>query len=243
MKTELRQRLKIPSTQIDQNCEVGLLPALSIMQDNMCEYFRLLGADGFSMIPVCNCFFVITKTKLKFIRNPLWLESVKLVTDMCKLSNIRVNLINNILDLNANPCVVGMQEMCAIDVTDRRLRKIEATLLPKEIDLVENEYNIDFSKLDGVFKDSDLVDTIQIGLNNLDFYKHTNNLEYVKFMINTFTLKEFESLKIDEFEIHYLIESRYGDILKIYRKEIENGFEFLIKSEDKVITKAKLKIK
>lgn len=243
MKTELRQTLKIPSTQVDQNCLAGLLPSLSILQDNMCEYFQLLGADGFTMVPVCNCFFVITKTKLKFIRQPKWLENVSLVTDMCKLSNIRLNLVNDILDSNNEPCVIALQEMCAIDVTDRKSRMVSTTLLPKNIELVENKYALEFSKLDSVFEEEDLIETIQIRLNNLDFYKHTNNLEYVKMMINTFTLSEFESLNIDEFEIHYLVESKFGDYLTIYRKQVRNGYEFLVKCGDRVITRAKIQTK
>jgi hypothetical protein len=66
MKCIYEQPMKVLSSWTDINMELGLAQALSVVQDNMCEYFRELKCDGPTMVPVCNCFLVVTKTKIKF---------------------------------------------------------------------------------------------------------------------------------------------------------------------------------
>ena len=68
------QELKVLASSTDYSARVGLVGAISYLQDNMCDYFKYLGADGITMIPICQAFFVITKTKIKFHDLPKWAE-------------------------------------------------------------------------------------------------------------------------------------------------------------------------
>lgn len=57
-------------------------------------------------------------------------------------------------------------------------------------------------------------------------------------ILDTFSVKELESMTIKELEICYESESLEGDTLRIYRKEIDNGWQFAIKRDGKTITSA-----
>ena len=48
---------------------------------------------------------------------------------------------------------------------------------------------------------------------------------------------------VEDFEIHYLHETVEGDVLSIYKKEIDNVAVFLIKSGDNEVVRAKLTFK
>ena len=79
------RNMKVDASLTDVNIQFGLLPALTVAQDNMCEYFRQIGCDGITMIPVKNCFFVLTKSKIKFDNFATWLDEFKVSSSVLRL--------------------------------------------------------------------------------------------------------------------------------------------------------------
>lgn len=242
MKCIYEQPMKVLSSWTDINMELGLAQALSVVQDNMCEYFRELKCDGPTMVPVCNCFLVVTKTKIKFNNYLKWLDSFKVVSEISSKTRIKINLNTEILDESGGVAVSCLQEMCAMDSNLRKLRMLDTTLVPSDLEVTKVS-DIVFSKFDIEVEEKDLVKTCNVNVCNLDFYKHTNNVEYVRLMLSTLDLDFVSNNKINDFEIHYITESRYGNELKIYRKEINDGLYFEIRKEDNPIIKAFLNYK
>ena len=76
---------------------------------------------------------------------------------------------------------------------------------------------------------------------DIDFSIHTNNVSYVKYIVNTLPCEFFEKNQITDFEIHYIRESKEGQVLKIYKKEEINAMNFLIKEGENEIVRANLK--
>ena len=76
---------------------------------------------------------------------------------------------------------------------------------------------------------------------DIDFSKHTNNAVYVRFISNVLSCDFIDKNLITDFEIHYINESKEGQILKIYKKERNQEMEFLIKEKDREIARAILK--
>ncbi len=89
------------------------------------------------------------------------------------------------------------------------------------------EYKIDYSKVD----------------QDIDYSKHTNNAIYTRLIMNALTSDFLTKNKITDFEIHYINESKEGQVLKIYKKEENDSIKFLIKSDEKEIVRANLIIK
>ena len=104
MKKVYQQELKVLSTQLDMNAEMGLIGSLQVVQDNMCEFFEDLGCDGITMIPVCNSFFVVTKTKIVFNKNLHWLDKFKVDSQISSKTRIKLNLCTDIV----NDLVLGV---------------------------------------------------------------------------------------------------------------------------------------
>ena len=241
MKTRFEQRVKVLSSMTDVNANVGLTHTLSYLQDNMSEYFQSMGCDGLTMIPIAKCFWVMTKTKVKFNSTIKWLDEIILETDLCKETNIRLNIFNNILDDKGNYLVEGIQEICAVDSETRKVRTVDSTILPKDIDIDESKIpTLKFTRFDEELEKENYIKDIVIDSRNIDFFGHTNNVEYARFMLSTFTGNEVKNMIPREFEIHYIAESRESDVLSIYRKSTGNSHYFEIKNGDKVISKAML---
>ena len=237
--TEVFERdLKVDASLTDVNIQFGLLPALTVAQDNMCEYFRGLGCDGITMIPVCNCFFVLIKTKIKFYDFATWLDNIKATTELVDKSKIRV-VVQTDIESNGKKLVTCAHQMCAMDNTERTLRPVSSTLMKDELQ-PSKECALEFARMSFDLAEEDFVTSHKINVSNLDFYKHTNNLQYVHFMMSMLDLAFVENVVIDDFEIHYIAESRIDDELKLYRRIESDRVLFQINRGDSCITKAVL---
>ena len=236
----LERNMKVESSLTDVNIQFGLIPALTVAQDNMCEYFRQIGCDGILMIPVKNCFFVLSKTKIKFDNFATWLDEFCVKTELVNKSKARVSLQTD-FDSNGKHLATCMHEMCAMDATERTLRAINTTLMPEDLETTKDT-ELSFDKLNFELTNEDMVGMHRVNVGNLDFYKHTNNLQYVQIMFSTLGLPFVENNVIDEFEIHYLSETINGDVLAIFKKVEDDRVLFQITNvEGKCVTKAMIK--
>lgn len=241
MKTRYEQRVKVLSAMTDCKAQVGITNALCYLQDNMSEYFKSLGCDGPTMIKEAGCFWVMTKTKIKFNSNINWLDYVSLLTDICKKTAVRINIVNSILDDRGNIAVEGIQEICAVDSSTRKLRPVGTTTLPQDIEIDDySNISLSFTKLEEELGEDKFIKSVAIDSRYIDFFGHTNNVEYAKILLSTFTSCEIKKLNVKEFEIHYISESREGEELSVYRDDLAYGYYFEIKSGERVVCKAVL---
>lgn len=235
---ELINRYKLPSTMTDIHGRLGLVGALGLVQDNMCNFFRMLNCDGFIMEPKLHCFWVVTKTNIKLHDTADWLDEIIVKSYLTKKTNIRLNLTTEIILEKDNKLLVECnQEICAMGSIDRKIRLVEDTYFPKDIEVKDYGYN--FKKIN-VDIDSMACRQIQVEFSNIDFCLHTNNLEYVRFMLNSYPLEFWKDKTIKEFDIQYMSESRFGSTLSVYFNNIDNKCVFAIVNNDNVITKAEL---
>ena len=97
-----------------------------------------------------------------------------------------------------------------------------------------------YLKLDGEFTENDLAYEQKIYSQDIDYSRHVNNAIYVRYIMNALPCDFFNKNKITDFEIHYINESKEGQILKIYKKEENKNISFLIKDYEKEIIRANL---
>lgn len=238
MKTIYEQNVKVLSSMTNSNAEVGITHALSYLQDNMSEYFGSLNCDGITMIPKANCFWVMTKSKIKFNSKVKWLDNVTLKTYLSRKSAARLNIVNDILGDTGEVAIEGIQELCAMDSDTRKIRLIKSTLLPEDLESIDTDIDLEFSKLDFELSESKLKKEVTVSSENIDYFGHTNNVEYSRFILSTFSGEELKRITPNTFEIHYISESREGEKLFIYVDQIENKYLFEIKSGEKICVKA-----
>ncbi len=81
---------------------------------------------------------------------------------------------------------------------------------------------------------------VQVKYTNIDFSQHTNNIEYVRFMLDTYSVRELEARPVKEMEIVYTNQSFEDDVLAIHRGSFEGKDIFLLQKEDKVIVRSEM---
>lgn len=240
MANTFKQDIKVLSSRTDDKCRLSVIGTFNLLQDNMCEYFDSIQCDGLHLVPSHNCFFVVSKTKVHFDKYFNWLDSVKLITEDESASRVTVNLRTRFVDGGGNTRIDCVQEMCVMDAISRKLRLVDTTPFPMDDDAkVRVKY---FSKLPSL-DDGELVFSTVVKYTNIDFYHHTNNVEYIRIILDGMPSDMLEKLSMEDIEIHYLMETKLGDKLDVFRVVDDRDIYFEIRREDKVISRAKVSLK
>lgn len=157
------------------------------------------------------------------------------------ISPIRLDVETDFLDEQNNLLFAAKTEMCAIDFTERKIRKIDTLEFPKDLETGHSNFNEPYAKMKTEFEAADMIYSQRVFASDVDFTEHTNNVRYVKFLMNTLDKEFYTHKKATGFEIQFLKESRDGDILDAFRKETnEQECSFEIRKADECIIKAVL---
>lgn len=201
-------------------------------QDVASRHAMFLGIDDFSLLEKDNAMWVITKTKVKINKLPLWNDDVSIRTWPMGADGVRCNRCYQIIKDN-EILINGITEWVIIDATTRALRKVETTSYPNDIDwITEKSIEEKFRRFKDDFTENDVVYKRLIRSGDIDVTHHTNNVTYITMLLDTFSVKELENMSLKEIEVSYINESFEGETLSIYRKKRENGTYFSIKKDD-----------
>ena len=78
-----------------------------------------------------------------------------------------------------------------------------------------------------------MLESVTVRSTNLDYCFHTNNIEYVRFILNTYPAKELLEQEISGLEIHYGNQTHEGDVVDIGKIPMEEGDLFTLTSGGK----------
>ena len=233
MENEYKRKFFIGYSNCDRKVNLSVLNSLYLIQDMMTEYFGFLKSDNIILKSENNAIWVLAKTKVHFNKYPKWRDLIEGTVFTTGIKPIRVETEAQFKDKDNNVLFYANQETCVIDLTDRKIRKINTVNYPTGIQIKEG-INKEFTEADKVYEQ-------KIHSTDIDFSYHTNNVSYVKYILNSLNSDFIDSHKITDFEIHYINESKEGQKLSIYKKIKDNEIEFLIKEENREIARANLK--
>ncbi len=240
MNSEYKKDFSISYTDSDRKIQLSLVNAISLVQNMVTEYFEMIGSDNIVLKRENNALWVLAKTKVHFNRHPEWKEKIKGSTFTSKISPIRVETETEFTDEYNNILFYAKQETCAIDIDTRKIRKINTVNYPLDIETKSISDDLTYSKLNDEFTEKDKAYEQIVYSTDIDYSGHTNNVIYVRHVLNSLSCEFLDNCEITDFEIHYINETREGQNIKIYRKIKENEVLFLIKEGERDIIKAKL---
>lgn len=241
MENEYKRKFFIGYSNCDRKVNLSVLNSLYLIQDMMTEYFGFLKSDNIILKSENNAIWVLAKTKVHFNKYPKWRDLIEGTVFTTGIKPIRVEIEAQFKDKDNNVLFYANQETCVIDLTDRKIRKINTVNYPTGVQIKEGINKEKYLRLNTEFTEADKVYEQKIHSTDIDFSYHTNNVSYVKYILNSLNSDFIDSHKITDFEIHYINESKEGQKLSIYKKIKDNEIEFLIKEENREIARANLK--
>ena len=241
MENEYKRKFFIGYSNCDRKVNLSVLNSLFLIQDMMTEYFGFLKSDNIILKKENNAIWVLTKIKVHFNKYPTWRDVIEGTVFTTGIKPIRLETETQFQDKDKNILFYANQEICVIDLTDRKIRKINTVNYPTGVQIKEGINKEKYLRLNTEFTEADKVYEQKIHSTDIDFSYHTNNVSYVKYILNSLNSDFIDSHKITDFEVHYINESKEGQKLSIYKKIKDNEIEFLIKEENREIARANLK--
>ena len=200
-----------------------------------------LGIDQPTLGERDNAFWVVRRIKFEFKSVVKDHEDVVLKTWPSGPEMLRCFRSYQILKTDMTPAVNSVAEWVILDKETRRLRKTDSVQYPDIQFITEKACEPTFKRFKDDFTEDDFVYEKTIRACDIDISHHTNNTKYCMMVLDSFSVKELEAMTLKELEIHYEAESLEGDVLRIYRKKVDDEWHFAIKKDGKVVTYAYIK--
>lgn len=222
----------------DTQATMSVMGAFNVIQDAITELTGQLNIDGVTLKKKYNALWVFTKTRVKFIKKLAWNDEFVVNSFISYISVAKINVDVEIKDKFGEIAIYSRTELCALDIDAQRIRKT-STVGVDETMLSDNKtMEIVFTKFEA--NDLPAVDTVKIKYTNMDFSHHTNNSEYVRFIMNTYSANEIESKPIKEFEIIYANQSFESDVLVIRKANFADKDIVMIDKNEKPVIKCEI---
>ncbi len=213
-------------SEVDSTHKLRLDYIFSHFQNIADLHSREMGTDGESLLRKSNVFWVLTKMKLKVLELPKGGDKLTIETWPLKAKGVRYNRDFSIKN-DGKVFVVGSSEWCTLDFTTQKLRKVDSVAYPQEQDMDfrdERSGAGEFIRTKEAVSDKDFHHTYRSAFVDIDTNKHTNNVAYLRMILNCFSPDEFEAIGIYEFQINFLSQTFYDDAVEIYKKRTDAGY-------------------
>lgn len=224
--------------------KLNLIGAMQLAQDIVTKYFQTFGSDNNATSKNDNAVWVLTKARIHFNKYPKWTDIINSSSNITLYKQIRVNTETVFYNKDEISFIIA-QESCPMDLTTRKIRKIDTISFPDNMEETKPLLSEPFSKLRFNVDLCNFVCNQKVQSADIDFSKHANNVSYIRFIINSFKSDYWRNKEITDFEIHYINELKEGENISIYTAEQEIGnINILIKNEDdEEIVRAKIDYK
>lgn len=226
----------VSASECSRNVEVGVLGAVSGAEDAFTWFMLEREMDAISLKKKYNAMWVFTKNRVVFKKTLFWNDEFTLRCFCSGKSLVRATMDIEFINQKGEVCILSQIEACVLDISTGRIKKLS------EIDFDKIEKNP--SK--NTEKSGKIVVNEPISLyrrkvlyTNIDYNNHTNNKEYIRFILDSFDEKE-QSQKISCLEIEYVSQSRLYDELDILAKKEKLTKLYEIRHNDDICVKCKI---
>ena len=223
----------MPASICDPNVKLGVTGTFDLVQDYLTEMMSRMEIDGVSLRAKYGCVWVFTRNRTLIERELVWNEPYTAESFISSAKGAKMTVDTALKDENGNICVYSRVEMCAMDLRTLKIKRIREVGIDENTHAEEPLMPLEFSRMkhEGLRE----LEKITVRSGDIDFIQHTNNVSYVRFVMNTYSVKELRERPVRAIEVRYAGQTHEGDVLSI-RKGYEGEKElFDIAYKDRFI--------
>lgn len=229
---------KVSSCMTDPLANLSVIGCFGIAEETVTELMGKLKIDGITVKKAYNANWVFTKSKLKILSNIAWNEPYTVVAFISKVTRVSITIDVEIKNKSDEPCVYLRVELCALDLQSGKIRRVSTVGVDDGIQAETPETDLSFSKFDA--ENLSEVAQAKINYTNIDFVGHTNNKEYIRFILNTYSVRELEERPIKEMDIVYINQTYENDVLTVQKSNGKDRDIIAIKKDSNYIVKSEI---
>ena len=206
----------------DSNVKLAVKGTFDLVQDYLTEMMGDLKIDGVTIREKYGCVWIFTRNRVEIDREMNWKEPYRAESYISSAKGAKMTVDTVLKDHEGNICVYSRIEMCALDLATQKIRRIRDVGITSDTHVETPEREITFSRLK--HEGLEEIERLTVRSGDIDFVQHTNNVSYVRFITNTYSVKELRERPIKAIEVRYAGQTHEGDTLSI-RKAVQDGKE------------------
>ncbi|NWJ50484.1 MAG: hypothetical protein HXX14_06430 [Bacteroidetes bacterium] len=217
-----QERFKLRTYDVDFNNRMKISSLFNFMQEAAANSANSLGF-GYDQMVAKQLFWVISRAKIEFTTFPALDEEIIVETwprTIDKLYAIRDFIIYNQDMIEIARATTSWLMINGANMRPQRLNSNQIEVATFEGKIAIETLCEKIEPLAG--SNIKTINTVKIGYNDIDINQHVSNVKYVELIFNAFPIDFLRDKQITKFEINFLTESKYDDVLTIKRdQEIE----------------------
>ena len=217
---------------------LSAIGAFQIVEDAITEFMGELKIDGLTVMRKYNAIWVFAKTHVKFFKKLSWGDEFTITAFISSMSLVKMYEDVKVCDGKGETVFYARVELCVLDIPTQRIRKISTVGVDESMLSDESTEEITFGK----FPICELprIGQVQVRSTNIDSFHHTNNVEYIRFIMNTYSVRELEAKGIKEAEITYCGQSYENNVLDILKAESTGRDLIVLQTDGKPVIKCEI---
>ncbi|MBE6797649.1 MAG: hypothetical protein E7531_04860 [Ruminococcaceae bacterium] len=230
---------KIDSTDLDLKGNISVPTVAAILQYLATARSTVYGYDRDTFLKNNNAFWVVSKIRMSFKKAVRFSDEILLKTWPLKPGMLIMPRDYEFINEKGEVALAATSEWCVLDMDTHRPRRVTSTTIDTSDDYLSNRTDAgEFSRLKETAVENDWVYDRVIRSGDIDENLHTNNCVYTRIVMDCFDVDFLLQNTVKSFEIHFINETREGDVLKLYCKKTDDAYYVEAKSDNKTVIKA-----
>lgn len=227
----------ISSNFIGADTKLSPLGVFQLVENAVTEGMAAQRIDGLTIKRLYNAFWVFSKNKVKLLGSASWGDTVTIESFVSNISAAKLNVDTALKNADGQIIAYSRCEMCPLDLETGRIRRTSSVGVDGVV-AEPAQIEVSFDKLD--CDDLPTIEEVTVRSTNIDCWRHANNVEYMRFIFNTYSVEELLAHPIKEVEVNYVSQSYEKDTLSIHKSVLDSGDLFAITKSAAPVIKCKI---
>ena len=229
---------KLGASMIGSDACLSTVGAFHIIEDAITEFMGELNIDGLTVLQKYNAFWVFAKTHAKFLKKLAWGEEYTVTAFISSMSLAKMYEDVTVCDKAGDVLLYARVELCVLDKATQRIKKIATVGVDETMLSNEATEEITFGKFPTC--ELPLIEQVKVRSTSTDRFHHTNNVEYIRFIMNTYSTHELEARDIKEIEVIYSGQSYENDMLDVMKAESPDRDLIVLQTDGRPVIKCEI---
>lgn len=231
-------KTRIPFSQMGIYDDLSVIGAAQIIEDNVCAFFASFGKDNVSLRLQYNALWMFVKNKFQKRAHVSWNEEISVESYITAKTAATVVVDTVVRNSKGEIAVMARTETCVIDLATQRIRRVSSVDFPEDIEIYDSAAGFEFTR----FEKSALSEKygFNVPSTSIDFCKHLNNVEYLRFILNNTSVEEELARPVRETELNFVNQARENEYLTVLSGETDGYEIYEIRNGEKVVVRCRI---
>ena len=222
---------RVPASLCDPDLKLSLTGAFQTVEDLVTEMMGALHIDGITCMREYGAMWVFVRNHIELKKDLHWMDEYTAECYISSFSMLKMNVDTVIRSADQEIALFSRLELCAVDLQTMKIRKAASVGLGENTPPEEPAFDISFAR--EKYMPETLLEKLTVRASDIDYCYHTNNISYIRYLVNQWSVKELSDRPIRMIEVQYVNQTHEGDTLELFRCEGDAPEKYTILFEGK----------